>query len=170
MKPENRIPTRPRCHRCERYITIDTIADKDLWAEVIGAYDSGYICADCFTRAADERLIEWVGRVRFVPLCLVGQMGVQANAKRQTNPAIHMIPSIGRIVHFVLPDGQHRPAIIVRVWDDIPTPESLVQLQVFTDGENDGLQNVEWRTSVQQHALTPKPGTWHEPERSILSL
>ncbi|MBB5351095.1 hypothetical protein HNR46_001329 [Haloferula luteola] len=77
----SRIPTRPRCARCQRYITIDTHADNDLWEEVIGErFGPGYICADCFTRAADERLIEWVGRVRFMPYSLASQMRVQASA------------------------------------------------------------------------------------------
>ncbi len=77
-----------------------------------------------------------------------------------------MIPSLGRIVHFILPDGQHRPAIIVRIWDVVPTDKSMVQLQVFTDGTNDRLQNVEWRKSVHQDPAAATPGTWHEPERS----
>lgn len=72
----------------------------------------------------------------------------------------------GRIVHFVLPDGrsegQHRPAIVVRVWDP---GSSTVQLQVFTDGSNDDLANVEWRTSVS-YSEEHKPGTWHWPERA----
>lgn len=76
-----RIPTRPRCHRCQRYITIDTDADDDLWAEVIGPkFGPGYICADCFTRAADERLIRWEGRLRLVPYSLAAQMDIQAEA------------------------------------------------------------------------------------------
>ncbi len=76
-----------------------------------------------------------------------------------------MIPSIGRTGHFVLPNGEHRPAIIVRIFDPSPTERSRVQLQVFTDGSNDSLQNVEWRTSVEQDAITKAPGTFHEPER-----
>lgn len=76
-----RIPTRPRCHRCQRYITIDTHADDDLWEEVIGErFGPGYICADCFTRAADERLIKWEGRLRLVPISLVSQIEIQAEA------------------------------------------------------------------------------------------
>lgn len=66
-----RISTRPRCARCQQFITIDTDADEDLWAEVIGErFGPGYICAGCFTRAADERLIDWIDRLRFVPLSL----------------------------------------------------------------------------------------------------
>lgn len=76
-----RIPTRPKCHRCQRYITIDTDADDDLWQEVIGPLQGpGYICADCFTRAADERLIRWEGRLRLVPISLAAQMEIQARA------------------------------------------------------------------------------------------
>jgi hypothetical protein len=75
-----------------------------------------------------------------------------------------IIPSIGRIVHFVLPSGQHRPAIIVRVWGEKPTEDSLVNLQVFSDGTNDKLKGTEWRTSVHQAEANKKPGTWHAPE------
>jgi hypothetical protein len=78
----------------------------------------------------------------------------------------------GRIVHFVLGDGpsagQHRPAIVVRVWNPKATELSsrgTIQLQVFTDGSNDGLQNVEWRTSVG-YSEDPQPYTWHWPERA----
>lgn len=44
----------------------------------------------------------------------------------------------GRIVHYVLPDGnhegEHRPAIIVKVWNKTT---GYVNLQVFVDGTND---------------------------------
>ena len=80
------------------------------------------------------------------------------------------VPSIGRIVHYVLEHGgeiHHRPAIIVHVW----SPGHFMgtsQLQVFTDGDggayNDGLPNVVWRTSVVQDEAEKKAGTWHFPE------
>lgn len=75
-----------------------------------------------------------------------------------------MIPSVGRIVHFVLQTGEHRPAIIVRVWDKVPTEQTAVQLQVFTDGCNDGLPDVVWKTSVCQDPTGQKLGTFHLPE------
>lgn len=77
-------------------------------------------------------------------------------------------PAIGRIVHCVLPDGQHRPAIIVRVWDQYRGLDGvpMVNLQVFTDQTNDGFQGgTEWRTSVHFDA-SDEPGTWHWPERT----
>lgn len=61
------------------------------------------------------------------------------------------IPSIGRIVTYVFPEaegGMIRPAIIVRVWSDNPTPATAVQLQVFTDAGNDRQEPVVWKTSV----------------------
>jgi hypothetical protein len=49
--------------------------------------------------------------------------------------------SIGRIVHFVLPNGEHRPAIVVRVWpEEFPNnshDHTGLNLQVFLDGAND---------------------------------
>ena len=82
-------------------------------------------------------------------------------------------PSIGRIVHYVLDSGQskgqHRPAMIVRVWSD-----TCVQLTVFTDWSNDfgpdqhGGGGILWRPSAAQDEGGENPrsiGTWHWPER-----
>jgi len=88
-----------------------------------------------------------------------------------------MIPSIGRIVHYKLGPsdvdainhqramhggsgnsvavGQVYPAMIVRTWGD--SPESLVQLQVFLDG-NDTF----WATSRRQGENEIE---WREPPR-----
>lgn len=75
-----------------------------------------------------------------------------------------MKPSIGRTVHFVLDSGpnkgEDRPAVIVRVWTD-----ELVNLQVITDGPNDGLDAIVWKTSIQFSEDTSKTPTWHWPER-----
>lgn len=75
----------------------------------------------------------------------------------------------GRIVHYVLEGGRHRPAIVVMVcpkgWG---YPDGAVQLQVFTDGSNDGKEyesGMVWRTSVQ-YSETQEPETWHWIERA----
>lgn len=91
----------------------------------------------------------------------------------------------GRIVHYVLEDvphkGEHRPAIVVRDWKQ---ENGLVNLQVFTDGYNDGLRehvsashsdvgalgvsyaaNILWRTSVH-YSEEKEPGSWHWIERA----
>jgi hypothetical protein len=88
----------------------------------------------------------------------------------------------GRIVHYVLEGkGDHRPAIVVRDWKQ---ENGLVNLQVFTDGWNDGLETsfvvmngkeqvgivkqidlTVWRTSVH-YSEAKEPGTWHWPERA----
>lgn len=71
-------------------------------------------------------------------------------------------PTVGRIVDFHVEDRhggapQVRPAMVVRVWDG-----GLVNLQVFTDGENDGLGNVVHRTSVAEGTDV---GQWSWPAR-----
>ncbi len=76
-----------------------------------------------------------------------------------------VLPSIGRIVHFVQEDLKHRPALIVEVWN--PT---CVNLQVFLDGTNDAqlgtasLGLARWETSVA-FSEDPRPLTWHWPEK-----
>lgn len=86
----------------------------------------------------------------------------------------------GRIVHYVMPNGEHRPAIIVRNWTTQLTPpcEGYVNLQVFTDGSNDvnvetPVQNAEsirngllWVTSICPDEIEKKPNTWHWIEKA----
>lgn len=81
-----------------------------------------------------------------------------------------MKPTVGRIVHYVLTDGQHRPAIVVRAWGEEPhsAPDyaDSVNLQVFLDGSNDGSESgVDWETSVRYDETGKTPYTWHWPER-----
>ena len=87
-----------------------------------------------------------------------------------------MTPSIGRIVHFVLPEGtdtktghqagDHLAAIITRIWDPSPTETSIVQLTAFVDGANYHLEGPPLiiGSSVHQDPAGA-PGTFHEPER-----
>ena len=72
-------------------------------------------------------------------------------------------PSIGRIVHYVLPSpakyaGEHRPAIITRVWSD-----TCVNLHVFEDFDDGELESLP--TSVTFEALGKAERSWHWPER-----
>lgn len=82
----------------------------------------------------------------------------------------------GRIVHFVLPNGEHRPAMVVRVFrqDDKAPADGKCNLQVFLDGTNDTRTLVEpgmvsgftlWATSK---ICDPSgaPGTWHWIEKA----
>lgn len=74
-------------------------------------------------------------------------------------------PSIGRIVHYVLPaSGKHRPAIITEVYGD--SKNGQVNLLVFKDGGNDGNihQPFEWATAINQGQEYKSIGTWHWPE------
>jgi hypothetical protein len=69
----------------------------------------------------------------------------------------------GRMVHFVMPDGEHRPAVIVRVWHFSGVCDGHVNLQVFTDGTNDGQANaagIVWQASICYDA-NKGLGTWH---------
>jgi len=71
----------------------------------------------------------------------------------------------GRIVHFVLEKGQHRPAIVVKVWNK---DSGSVNLQVFTDGSNDGelyASGMYWATSIMP-SETNEVRTWHWIEKA----
>ena len=104
------------------------------------------------------------------------------------------LPSLGRIVHYVMADTdyakegayagggappvqganppatpRHRPAMIVETWGSEAhnDPKTwALNLVVFVDGMNDGYPACTlWKTSVL-HSEDPKAaGTWHWPER-----
>lgn len=93
-----------------------------------------------------------------------------------TQPSQPQAPSIGRIVHcsFLNHRGIRvvRPAIVVQAWPGaagVPGPDSLLNLQVFTDGANDEPSCVDkdgsvrpwWATSVHaHHGEGPHPDAW----------
>lgn len=88
----------------------------------------------------------------------------------------------GRVVHYVMPDGKHCPAIIVRNWDELAGTSNLT---VFPDWNNDagyteadkqalrdqGIDPEEvkrglfWKTSVV-YSEDKEPNTWHWIERA----
>lgn len=73
----------------------------------------------------------------------------------------------GRNVHYVIPEGQknagqHRAAIICRVWDN---DTGLCNLNVFWDGNNDDQADEPWLGSIY-YSAEPKPNTWHFMERA----
>ncbi|MDB6109780.1 MAG: hypothetical protein JWR69_1530 [Pedosphaera sp.] len=76
-----------------------------------------------------------------------------------------------RIVNYVfvpvVGDPVIRPAICV---EDFGGQSERINLQVFTDGANDGHDDftpagVLWKENVA-YSATPQPGTWHWPARS----
>ena len=92
-----------------------------------------------------------------------------------------MIPSLGRTVHYVLPEsalhkGQHRSARIVQVWSDPgkdATDETPVALAVDLDPLNDirdfknGMPFLSVRSATQD-PFGKQSGSWHEPERAVI--
>lgn len=78
----------------------------------------------------------------------------------------------GRIVHYVMPNGEHRPAMVVRVWNVQGSCEGYVNLVVIVDGLNDikseragEVTTTQWETSICSDESDKKPRTWHWIER-----
>lgn len=70
----------------------------------------------------------------------------------------------GRIVHYVMPDGEVRPAMVVRIWS---LDNGCVNLNVFVDFLNDKSETSPiWKTSVL-YDENKEPNTWHWPEREL---
>jgi hypothetical protein len=74
--------------------------------------------------------------------------------------------TIGRVVHYVLPDKQHRPAMVVRVHDQ---ESGLINVTVFTDWSNDGkffdTRGIVHAQCVEHDPTGEKIRTWHWPEK-----
>lgn len=71
----------------------------------------------------------------------------------------------GRMVHYVLSQDKHRPAIITAVEDNI---DGTVDLVVFMDGSNDGFASdncAQWSVGVEYSEFAI-PGTWHFIEKA----
>lgn len=74
----------------------------------------------------------------------------------------------GRIVHYVMPNGKHRPAIVVQVWN---RDKGEANLQVFLDGTNDtqngwpGFHTSPAWIGTVAYSENFLCGTWHWPER-----
>lgn len=73
----------------------------------------------------------------------------------------------GRMVHFVLPNDEHRAAIVSRVWND---ETGVINCHVFVDTSNDPVafhygQAVVLVSSVN-YSEECLQGTWHWMERA----
>ena len=93
-------------------------------------------------------------------------------------------PTISRLVHYVLENGEHRSATVVNADPGDSACTLMVQLDPFKDFNQDDMVNTSImptghtnvRTSsafpaqlaaqsVVQDEDTKRPGTWHWPER-----
>lgn len=61
----------------------------------------------------------------------------------------------GDFVEYCMPNGEYRPALVVRAWS-----EHCAQLQVFTDKVNDGPDPHEQDWFRSSCSLGTAPGTW----------
>ncbi len=76
---------------------------------------------------------------------------------------------IGATVHYVLSNGEHRTAIVVRVFDQYSREAGLANLMVFSDGSNDrsliagdvSAQGIFWATSVHYESEGQTHHSWH---------
>jgi len=82
----------------------------------------------------------------------------------------------GRMVHYVMPSHEHRPAIVVRVWDHNGNTGTS-NLTVFVDGRNDvKVEEVDFdpknpdvllmRCTSVRYCEVPEPFTWHWIEKA----
>jgi hypothetical protein len=66
-----------------------------------------------------------------------------------------MVPSIGRIVHFMQGDHVCHPAIITKVWDD-----NVVNLHVFFDEHPSQIKTGIWSEETTQNSMA-----WKWPDK-----
>ncbi len=89
-----------------------------------------------------------------------------AEQKQEFGTKFNQPVTVGRIVHYVLSEGQVRPAIITRVWRDIlegHEHSGMSNLNVFLDAGDDARER-QHRGSVMFDE-DGKVNTWHWPPR-----
>jgi|WetSurMetagenome_2_1015567.scaffolds.fasta_scaffold46191_4 hypothetical protein len=72
--------------------------------------------------------------------------------------------SVGRIVRYVLPNGEERPAIVTRVVEG-----STVGLHLFLDSGDapfEPIDDVTGQAGVVRYSAESKVNTWHWPART----
>lgn len=78
---------------------------------------------------------------------------------------------ISRIVHFVIPSGKCRPAIVTEDWKESGKP-GYCNLVVFPDGSNDGKYGVDDHTHqyvIEEDITSGKP-VWDSTKKANLPL
>jgi len=73
--------------------------------------------------------------------------------------------SVGRIVRYVLPNGEERPAIVTRVIEE----GRAVGLHLFLDANDAPMQPIDPATGqagVVRYSEEPAVNTWHWPPRT----
>lgn len=71
----------------------------------------------------------------------------------------------GRIVHFVMPDNEHRPAIVNKVWSKESGIATMTVFLDVNDKEWSATTAVKTETSVN-YSETHEPRTWHWIEKA----
>jgi len=65
----NMIPTREVCSSCGNIIKIGFHVPNKIWKKVVHPSNlNNILCLECFTRKADEKLIEWDKEIKFYPV------------------------------------------------------------------------------------------------------
>lgn len=125
------------------------------------AFEAGY------TRIEDPR-----------PACSAGEFNLSG---LQLPDGRLNLPSCGRIVHVVLDDGRHRPAIVTNTWceqfpdltpprpteDTDPSIMSFLSIRtnLFLNVEEIGRVTMQNPDAFMPYDAAHSPGSWHWPER-----
>ena len=66
-----RIPHREYCGLCGKVVTVGFHVPDDIWELVVHKSQLQAIhCLECFTRRADEQMVEWDREITFYPISL----------------------------------------------------------------------------------------------------
>lgn len=71
-----------------------------------------------------------------------------------------MLPSVGRCVHYIMPNGAQRAAVVIKVNEDFD-----VDIRVFTHPD-DGLHYSSGLYFVPKVSYGNSVGQWHWPEKT----
>lgn len=65
-------PVREQCKVCHHPNPVGFWVPDSVWERVVPAqFSTHVVCLSCFTRFADERLVQWDADIRFYPVSLL---------------------------------------------------------------------------------------------------
>jgi len=61
--------SREICDSCHEIIRVSFWVDNNIWKQATPyKWENKHLCINCFTRFADERLLDWDKTIRFYPI------------------------------------------------------------------------------------------------------
>lgn len=75
-------PTREVCQMCHEVSRVGFWVPNEMWLKASRkGFEDAIVCLSCFTRIADEKLLDWDSEIKFYPVSAVTHQGLLTKNK-----------------------------------------------------------------------------------------